>query len=316
MNDMKPLVSIVIPAYNSAAFIRDALDSCLAQTYPHTEIIVVDDGSTDNTCDIVRSYGERIRLVQQPNSGPAIARNTGVAHAQGDYIQFCDSDDYLLPEKIGRCLPLLLDDATVGLAFCQMQPMDENGNTMLDAAPVPDASYFSADNLFCKLLYANGSPIQTSTWLVRKSALLDVGAYRDDPDHYCAEDWDLLLRLASHYRFAGVPEVLVHYRQRTGALTTDPLLMARGRLATVRYARSYPPRSACLSDDAYDALEASRYHVLARTLWQQGDNAAARIAFRQAATLHPPHARIRHLYAWLTYIAPASIMDTLNALLK
>lgn len=309
---MTPLVSIVIPAYNSEKFIRNTLDACLAQTYDHTEIIVVDDGSSDNTREIVASYGADIRLIEQDNQGPAIARNTGISVAQGDFIQFCDSDDILHPQKIERCVSLLIDNPNSALAYCQMQAVDENGTAIQEMPLTPDQSFFVADNLFCTILFANGSPIQTSTILARKSALLDVGMYRADPNYYCAEDWDLLLRLADTYNFVGIPDVLVNYRVREGALTTKPILMAEGRLKTIQYARHYRKRPQCLSDKDYDALEAGRYQVVAVKYWQNGQNKLARKAFLEAIKLTSQGRLIRILYAVMTYVFPISVMYQVN----
>jgi len=313
---VKPLVSIVIPAYNSAKFIRETLDACLSQTYTDTEIIVIDDGSHDKTVSIVQSYGDKIHLIQQANSGPAIARNTGIDAARGDYIQFCDSDDILHPAKIQRSMDLLLKHPDAALVYCQMQPVDEQGSPVNDVPVAPDNSYFETENLFCKMLHANGSPIQTSTILARKSCLTDAGMYRADPDHRCAEDWDLLLRLADKYRFVGIPEILVNYRVREGALTTDTLAMAEGRLKTVQYARHYTKRVDCINDSEYDFFEAGRYHLLAVKLWQQGNNADARAAFLTASKLTPRSATLRRLYAYMSYFLPYSAMDWLNKLLN
>src|SRR5687768_4945424 len=98
----QPLVSVVIPCYNSAAWIRDAIGSCLAQTYQPLDIVVVNDGSTDNSVQIIEEYGQRVRLVSIANGGLSAARNFGMSVARGEYIQFLDADDYLLPEKIAH----------------------------------------------------------------------------------------------------------------------------------------------------------------------------------------------------------------------
>lgn len=313
---MTPLVSIVIPAYNSAKFIGETLTACLAQTYLHTEIIVIDDGSQDNTLEIVASFGDAIRIIQQANQGPAIARNAGITSAKGKYIQFCDSDDILHPEKIERCMALLLENPDVALAYCQMQAVDETGQMIADMPLVPDMSYFETDELFCKMLHANGSPIQTSTILVRKLALIDVGMYRADPNYFCAEDWDLLLRLADKYTFIGIPEPLVNYRVRENALSTKVIFMAEGRLKTIQYARHYHKRSDCIADEAYNQFEAQRYHVLAVKLWQDSQNSKARSAFLSAANLSPQGRQVRLLYAVMTYFLPVSIMYRLNSFLS
>lgn len=103
----KPLVSAIIPTFNRAHIICDAVDSVLAQSYPHIEVIVVDDGSNDDTLARLQRYGNRIRVVSQANSGPAAARNRGIAVARGDLIAFLDSDDFWLPSKIERQVALM-----------------------------------------------------------------------------------------------------------------------------------------------------------------------------------------------------------------
>lgn len=291
------LVSIVIPAYNSADFIRETLDSCLAQTYKHIELIVIDDGSSDETVEIMQSYGDKVHLIQQRNSGPAIARNTGIANAAGEYIQFCDSDDVLDPQKIERSMAIMLDKPDVALVYSQMQAVDEEGQILSSMSPVPDESFLTVNNLFCTILQANGSPIQTSTILVRKSALETVGKYRADPDHICAEDWDLLLRLAGKFQFAGISETLVKYRLRRGALSTKTLSMAEGRLKTIQYARHYASRQNCIDDKAYDRLEAGRHHSLAMTLWQVNRRNEARTHLKIAIELTEQSRIIRRI-AW------------------
>jgi len=102
-----PLVSVIIPAYNATAFLGETLDSVLAQTYPNLEIIVVDDGSTDDTPDLLGSYGDRIRVLRQANSGQATARNHGAREAHGELLAFLDSDDLWDPDKIARQVELL-----------------------------------------------------------------------------------------------------------------------------------------------------------------------------------------------------------------
>ena len=310
----QPLVSIVIPAYNRAHLVPDALESCLNQTHPHIEIIVVDDGSTDNTVEMIREqYGGRVQLIQQRNQGPAIARNTGVEAAQGDFIQFCDTDDQLHPTKIERCLPFLLDQPDVGLVYTRFRFVDSDGKTPL---PLP-LSTLLPDNSFCDLIRSNGAPIQTSTTLFRKSAFQTVGGFRADENQRCAEDWDLLLRLATQYDIVGVDEVLVDYRKHPEGITaSNPLMMAQGRLQTVQYARHYAGRNNCLSDADYDEFEADRYHVLGIVQWEQGDHQTARQSFDQAIRLAPHKAKMRQVYKFLSYLFPASSTRWINSLVN
>src|SRR5687767_13189801 len=102
-----PLVSVIIPTYNRASVVCRAIDSVLGQTYGNIEVIVVDDGSTDETLERLHSYGDRIRVLTQANAGPSVARNRGIAVATGGIVAFLDSDDYWLPTKVARQVVLL-----------------------------------------------------------------------------------------------------------------------------------------------------------------------------------------------------------------
>lgn len=119
----QPLVSIIIPVYNKAAFIRDTLDSALAQTYPNTEIILVDDGSSDGSLKILEKYTEdfpeKIRLFAQKNAGVSPATNKGINMAKGDYIQFLDADDLLSPNKIENQIKLLAGHSLGAISICE-----------------------------------------------------------------------------------------------------------------------------------------------------------------------------------------------------
>jgi glycosyltransferase involved in cell wall biosynthesis len=303
------LVSIIIPAYNSAATLAETLDACRAQTYSPIEIIVVDDGSSDETVQIAERYG--VHLIQQSNQGPAIARNTGIHAAKGEFIQFCDSDDILQPEKIALCMQALEKNPKAALAYSRVQQVGADGKTPLDLPIYPPLDYLESRELFCKILAHAGSPIQTSSILARKDALLAVGIYRADPNQRCAEDWDMLLRLAAEYKFVGIPDILVNYRHRENALTKDGLKMAEGRLQTALYARDYPARKNCYDEQGYNAFLAGRYHVVAYQYWHSGQNAAASQAFRQAATLHPKGRLARYFLAVFSRLFPETYLNGL-----
>lgn len=299
-----PLVSLVIPAYNSRAYICRAVDSCLAQTYSNCEIVVVDDGSTDGTPDLLREtyaehIGDRIRLIEQANRGAAGARNTGVREARGEFVQFCDSDDYLLPEKVQKCWEKFNEFPDVVLV--------NTFATIIDAAtgreiPLPDAELPSGD-IYCELLVGYGNFVGTSTVMVRRQAVLDVGGF--DEALPVAEDWDLWLRLAARWPFAAVNEPLMTYYKRTGSLQSDAIALAEGRLRVVQRARHYPRREECATDAEYDAHEAGRYHNLALIYWRYGRRKDARECLQHAIRLDPDHATARRLYVQLSYVFPA-----------
>jgi glycosyltransferase involved in cell wall biosynthesis len=105
---MKPLVSVVIPSYNMEAFTPQTVESVLAQDYPSVEVIVVDDGSTDGSVGALKRFGERIRLIEQKNSGACAARNRGLQECRGEFVAFLDCDDLWEPRKLTRCVETLL----------------------------------------------------------------------------------------------------------------------------------------------------------------------------------------------------------------
>ena len=123
-------VSVVIPTHNHAGYIRQAIDSALAQTSAPLEVIVVDDGSTDETPRILADYGGRIRAIRQSNAGVSVARNTGIAAAAGDLIALLDSDDSWAPTKLERQIARLSADPGVGLVHCGSERVDEAGRRL------------------------------------------------------------------------------------------------------------------------------------------------------------------------------------------
>jgi len=128
---MNLTVSVVIPTYNYAHFIGEAIESALAQTYLIAEIVVVDDGSTDNTEEVVTAFGEKVRYIRQENSGVSAARNNGAKNSSGDFITFLDPDDAWLPEKIERQIAKFREDDSIGLVHCGMREFDsETGETI------------------------------------------------------------------------------------------------------------------------------------------------------------------------------------------
>lgn len=301
MSETLPLVSIVIPTYNHKRFVWQTVDSCLAQTYPNCEIIVIDDGSTDGTGEMLKNrYGDRIRYVYQENGGLPVARNAGTRAARGELIHYCDADDQLLPTKVERCAQLLIHQPDVTLVYTHCEYVEEDGKTIIPR-PRPD---LPSGNIFCELLTGpQGNFVPQCTPLVRKQAVVEAGGFNEQLR--AAEDWDLWLRLASQHQFAFIDEPLALYRVLPGSMHTDPLRMAQARLTVIQRARHYPGREQCLDDMAYDRLEAGRHHRLAVVLWEKDRRAEARQELREAIRLIPSQARTRRLYLLLSYVFPA-----------
>lgn len=210
------LVSVIIPTYNRRRYLCEAIDSVLAQTYPHYEIIVVDDGSTDGTGGVLAArYGDRISYLYQANRGEAAARNLGIRHSRGQYIAFLDSDDLWRPAKLEKQLGLLERRPGVGMVSCHAQRIDAAGNV------VTGDTMKSADPrkmLPLETLILN-SPLLVSTVIVRRECLDEVGLFWEDTRY--GEDRGFCLRVAAVHEVGFVRQPLVLMRRHPGTQTRD-----------------------------------------------------------------------------------------------
>lgn len=197
---MKPTsVAAVIPTYNSSHLIRRALDSVVNQTRPVDEIIVVDDGSTDDTEQVVSGYSGA-RYIRQKNSGAALARNAGIQAAQSEWVAFLDADDEWLPQKTERLTAAAMDN-TCGVVYSDYW-LDLSGRRSISQC-------ISADKLWPSIRYRN--PFPPSVAMVRRELLVQLGGFRPLSRTGSAEDWELAFRLACVTEFVHVPEPLTVY---------------------------------------------------------------------------------------------------------
>ena len=157
-----PRVTAIIPAYNAAAFVRNAIDSALAQAWPNIEVLVIDDGSTDDTASILQAYGEAIRVVSPPNGGLSNARNRGIHEATGTYVAFLDADDRWLPGKIARQVQALTDNPQAGFCSTVTQVEAPDGTPTGEwGCPQIDTSLLHTLFLFLKIKFQYGlSPFE------------------------------------------------------------------------------------------------------------------------------------------------------------
>ena len=212
-----PLVSVVIPSYNSARFIEETLTSVLEQTLAPLEVIVVDDGSTDETCKVVERFEPRVRLVRLSNGGVCRARNRGLQEARGQYICFLDHDDVWHPEKLALQLAAFDADRDLGVVFSSFLwwHRDASGTFPPQAkmfGPTPPEAALDAEYsnwIYHQLLI--DCWVLTSSATIRTDLLREVGAF--DASLPYSEDWDLWLRLSRVTRFAKLNAPLVLYRQ-------------------------------------------------------------------------------------------------------
>ena len=223
-------VSIIIPAYNAEIFIRETLQSVLLQSYKNFEAIVVNDGSTDKTRDIINEFvasDKRFCLVEKENGGAASARNFGVEKAKGDLIAFLDSDDLWHPEKLLKQVLYLEKYPQAGFVSCLAVIIDENSRSRgLLAGRVLNG------NCYKQMLEAGGIS-GGSIVLVRREYLNKADKFQTELEHY--EDWGVWLSLARRFRMVTVPEILVGYRRSFSSKSMDyNNLMISGELLLKR----------------------------------------------------------------------------------
>jgi glycosyltransferase involved in cell wall biosynthesis len=227
-----PRFSVVVPAHNAEATIGDAIMSVLAQTCDDFELIVVDDGSGDETASIVRSFAAedaRIRLVGQPNKGPAAARNAAIELARGELVSMLDSDDLWLPRYLERMGAVLERERSAGFAYTDAWVLDSDGAHVRAATAMsnqkPPSRPPNDPNRFLSLLLDHNFVYTSVT--VRREALAVCTGYDERIWH--GEDFELWVRLLEAGQaaaFAG--EVLAIHRERPGSLTSDPRRLYEG----------------------------------------------------------------------------------------
>ncbi len=209
-----PKVSIIIPTYNRAKLVTYAIESVLNQTYKNYEIIVVDDGSTDNTRELISKYGDKVKYFYKTNSGQGSARNFGIEKSVGEYIAFLDSDDLWLPERLKMGVVILEANKDVGLVY-------SNSYRLVDGKRM-QRTYFDDYRpyngfVFKQLFYQDFIP--TTSVILRKQCFTKVGLF--DGGLSPCEDYDMWLRISSCFQLEYIDKALVFHRRHSGNLISD-----------------------------------------------------------------------------------------------
>ncbi|MGB7789238.1 glycosyltransferase [Methanoregula sp.] len=209
--DNNPVVSVIIPVYNGQRYLAETIESVIAQTVKNWEIIAINDGSTDNSLEILEKYTHEhpghIRFVTVKNGGVSRARNTGAALARGRYFAFLDQDDLWAPEKLQRQIDLLVHNKDLGITFTNETVIDEKGSVICEK--VLTFGIHQRGNVFEYLLFDNFIPV--SSVIVKKELFTKVGGF--DPRFSLAEDFDFLLKVAREAAVDYVDDPLLLYRE-------------------------------------------------------------------------------------------------------
>lgn len=259
------LVTVVIPNYNYAHYLRETIDSVLAQTYADIEIIVVDDGSKDDSREVLETYGEQITAIFQQNQGVSAARNNGAAVGSGEFIAFLDADDVWLTEKTGKQVARFAADPTLGLVHVGVDEIDADGNSLLHRLEGSDGD--AVEDLL--MLGRKGVLGGGSGLMVPRTVFGEIGGF--DTRLSTSADYDLFLQIALRYKVGFVPEVLLKYRVHGSNMHGNVKLMEHDMMIAFEKAfADTRPEISALKRKAYGSL----HQTLAGSYFAAGDYAS------------------------------------------
>jgi glycosyltransferase involved in cell wall biosynthesis len=260
-------VSAVVPVHNGAKYVSEAIRSVLSQTHAPIECLVVDDGSTDTTREVVREFGDEVAYLRHDRQGVSVARNRGARLARGELVGFLDHDDVWLPTKLERQVKALEDSGGV-LSLCAVRVVDERGRILRTQ------HLRAREDLLTGMLMFDGTETVScsSTGLVRREELLKIGGF--DPALSVSADWDLLFRVLLGGPIAYVDEPLVHYRIHGTNMSRDVAAMESDM--THAFAKAFAdPRLPDALKERERRAYAALYRMIAGSYVSRGERRAA-----------------------------------------
>ncbi len=276
-----PVFEVIVPAYNAARFLRAALDSVVQQTFQDWRILLVDDGSTDETAAIAATYAEqlgpRFKYIPQTNAGLPAARNTAIRHAEGEFLALLDADDVWLPCRLEETLKVFTARPRVGLTYGYIDSIDADGH-VLQTFKTPNRH---PEGKIGPRIYMRENDLPCPSITFRAACVAEVGMF--DESMRATEDRDLWLRIALRYEVALVREVIAQYRTSPQAMTSDPERMFQAQL---RFIDKHYGAPGC----GFRARRVALGHVFrqkAEALAARGQSRAALQSALRAFTLNP-----------------------------
>jgi glycosyltransferase involved in cell wall biosynthesis len=230
-----PTVDVIIPTYNSARYLPTSIESVMAQTFDDWKILLVDDGSTDDTAEVIAPYverlGSKLQYIRQKNGGVSAARNTGLRHVTAEFVALLDADDVWLPCRLAESLKCFDDRPEVGMSYGLISWIDQDGKVINTFGGNPE----HAEGRIARYIYTRQVQMPTSTMMFRKACADKVGGF--DESLLATEDRDLWLRMAFHYEVAVASKVISLYRTSPDSLTSssDRMLKAQTRFIEKHY---------------------------------------------------------------------------------
>jgi glycosyltransferase involved in cell wall biosynthesis len=225
-------VDVIIPAYNAAKYLPDALESVISQTFDDWQILLVDDGSTDRTADVVAPFldrfGSKIKFIQQENRGLPAARNAAIRVSTAEFLALLDADDVWLPCRLSESLKAFAERPKAGLAYGLVTHIDPEGRL----GGTFEGNRRNAEGQIAPYIYMRKVELPCPTITFRRRCIDDVGIF--DETMRATEDRDLWLRIALRYEVAFIPEVLAYYRVSPNSMSSDSQRMLKAQLHFIR----------------------------------------------------------------------------------
>ena len=292
-----PAISVIITTFNRANFLPETIDSILAQSFQNFELIVVDDGSTDNTREAVRRYGSRVQYIYQPNRGPAAARNFGVQHAKGPWIAFQDSDDLSLPDHLESLYIYAQNFSACGMVFGNGAYLDGPEHNRKTIIPSKKSRRLEERGVGLADLFEK-SIVRLQASMISKTAYESVGGM-DESLRIC-HDLDLFFRLFMRYSVGYLNRVVFLYRKHEGNITRDDELRLTENIKVIeKLLHDYPRARDLLGSNSVARRLGYRYYRLAKGRWRRNDHKAAFEALEKAIALRPFDLKYRfYLFQW------------------
>jgi glycosyltransferase involved in cell wall biosynthesis len=291
MAEKLPVVSVILPTYNCANFLPHSIQSILSQTYDSYEIIVVDDGSTDNTKEVLNPFMQRISYIKlEQNKGLPAARNIGIKSALGKYIAFIDADDIWLPEKLQTDIKYFETHSEISMVYSKHINIEENGRH-LDG---DTRKRLPSGNIFIQL-FSEQNFIITSSVVVKKDVFETTGLF--DEQLFNCQDWDMWLRITFYFKVAGINKTLVKYRHNPHSLSKNRNNVLKYQKAVIdKTYNSFKGKENGISGKLYKKRLSLHYAKVGRYYLRIGDKNLAKENFRLSLKYNPLNLRTIRYY--------------------
>jgi len=280
-----PAISVVIATYNRAGLIQETIDSVLRQTFRDFELLVVDDGSTDNTKELLKPYGDQLRYLRQENRGASAARNLGVQHARAGWISIQDSDDVCAPDHLETLWSAVQKQPEIGMVFANGAYLDDPDPDGKLIIPRKKSERLAKNGVALNDLFAT-SIVRLQAALLSKQAFLEIGGL-DEELRICM-DLDLSFRFFMRFPVAYLDKVVFFYRRHQGNIGRDQELRLLENLRVIeKLLQEFPSALEILGRRRINRRKAYRNYRLAKSRWKTGANERATEAILQAIALRP-----------------------------